>query len=525
MLNILLADDDILTLNKLHHILDSRMSDFIVIGQSLDGVDALEKIKQFSPDLVILDMDMPKANGIDVAEVIALEQLPTKILALSNYDNFEYVKPIMQLGALDYVLKHELSTKLLFDKLRKIQKLLYQQKENSQNFLFLSSIAKQTALRKLILDDRENLLPEYFVKQQKEFSGKSNVLICIQIINFIILYSKDTDHNHEKIIQSILDICSNILTTLENGVITYTEDGEFAILLNMDRYSSRKDFSSHVHQVIQLLQNNLSKMLNLHILTRVTQFSGGLQQVRSSYLLAHNELCQKPFAKHANVLPQSSSYQLSLADEKNLVDALYLFDKHRCITVLNRIFEPLLMEETSSRTVELAIIQLLNIANRFLESLQYTQVTPENPFPTWLTAHHTNESLLTHLAEFYCDVLDSIPAQLPISHSVVIHSAVNYIHDHYYDDVSLHSVAAHCNISEVYLSKLFKSEMNISFVNYLNNYRISIAKELLKNSNKAIKDIYEEVGFRNYNYFIKVFKDITGMTPMGYEKSMNQKIE
>ncbi len=95
-----------------------------------------------------------------------------------------------------------------------------------------------------------------------------------------------------------------------------------------------------------------------------------------------------------------------------------------------------------------------------------------------------------------------------------IQNAVAYIRAHYRENLSLSQVAQSCGISEVYLSKRFKSEMNVSFVTYVNSLRIDDARELLRDPALSLREIADRTGFHNYNYFIKVFKDVTGVTPM-----------
>lgn len=100
MLTILLADDDILTLNQLNMYL-TPLKDITVIGQVTDGADVFPYLSSENPpQILILDMEMPKVSGLDVLQKIKSQNCSTIVLVLSNYDNFEYVKPALHLGAL-----------------------------------------------------------------------------------------------------------------------------------------------------------------------------------------------------------------------------------------------------------------------------------------------------------------------------------------------------------------------------------------------------------------------------------------
>lgn len=103
----------------------------------------------------------------------------------------------------------------------------------------------------------------------------------------------------------------------------------------------------------------------------------------------------------------------------------------------------------------------------------------------------------------------------------IIEKALELIHENYKNpDLSLSSVANHLYITPTYLSMLFKSEVGINFSDYLTNFRVEKAKELLKDPRKKIFEVAEEVGYFDQHYFSKVFKRITGFTPKEYREKI-----
>ncbi|MDR2136152.1 MAG: PocR ligand-binding domain-containing protein [Treponema sp.] len=95
--------------------------------------------------------------------------------------------------------------------------------------------------------------------------------------------------------------------------------------------------------------------------------------------------------------------------------------------------------------------------------------------------------------------------------------AIGYITQNYADDLSLSGVASRVFVSEYYLSHLFRKEMNMTFSNYVCRIRIDKAKEYLKNDRQAqIQEVAGKVGFNDANYFAKIFKKTTGVTPKEY---------
>lgn len=89
----------------------------------------------------------------------------------------------------------------------------------------------------------------------------------------------------------------------------------------------------------------------------------------------------------------------------------------------------------------------------------------------------------------------------------------------YRKDIGLEYLAGKVYLSPCYLSTLFKKEMGVSLVKYINEYRLQEAKRLLLTTNRRVSDISAEVGFDNLPYFCTVFKEKFGMTPAQFRES------
>jgi two-component system response regulator YesN len=106
-------------------------------------------------------------------------------------------------------------------------------------------------------------------------------------------------------------------------------------------------------------------------------------------------------------------------------------------------------------------------------------------------------------------------------YSRTIRGVTNYISNHYNEpELSISQIAEYFHFSSAYLSVLFKQEMNTTIKQYISNYRIERAKRLLESEYDKITEIAVKCGYANANYFAKVFKEATGMTPSEYRGCM-----
>ncbi len=112
MINVVLADDHHLVRQGIRALLD-KAPDIHVIGEAEDGQQALELVDQLKPDVLIIDIAMPRLSGIQVLDHIRALGLSTKILVLSMYFDHSLVKQALKMGATGYLLKRSVVEELL----------------------------------------------------------------------------------------------------------------------------------------------------------------------------------------------------------------------------------------------------------------------------------------------------------------------------------------------------------------------------------------------------------------------------
>jgi two-component system response regulator NreC len=103
-ITVLIVDDHTLVRDGIRSLLE-LVSDIEVVGEAENGREALDRVKELMPDVVLMDMAMPIMNGLEATRRIHREFPDTKILALTQYDDSEYVIPIIEAGARGFITK------------------------------------------------------------------------------------------------------------------------------------------------------------------------------------------------------------------------------------------------------------------------------------------------------------------------------------------------------------------------------------------------------------------------------------
>ena len=135
-----------------------------------------------------------------------------------------------------------------------------------------------------------------------------------------------------------------------------------------------------------------------------------------------------------------------------------------------------------------------------------------------LTSADEAIALQSKIVKEYCNLVNQYSMK---NHSSIIHSVITRINLDITSDLTLNAQAKLLNINPSYLSSLFKKETGQTLTTYVNQKRIDHACGLLKNTSLQIQTIAQQCGIYDVNYFTKMFKRYTGMTPKEYREKSN----
>jgi DNA-binding NarL/FixJ family response regulator len=105
-IRVVLADDHPVVRTGIRNLL-GRSPDILIVGEASSGEEALRLVEELVPDVLLLDMEMPGIKGVEVAQRLHLNNSPVRILALSAYDDKQYIQELLESGAAGYLTKEE----------------------------------------------------------------------------------------------------------------------------------------------------------------------------------------------------------------------------------------------------------------------------------------------------------------------------------------------------------------------------------------------------------------------------------
>ena len=207
---------------------------------------------------------------------------------------------------------------------------------------------------------------------------------------------------------------------------------------------------------------------------------------------------------------------LTIEDENNIALILNSSDKSKVIEYINSIFDRIIRLRASYKSVQMICVELIIIVNKTAKvyGLDTSLIYNNSEIPYNRIQKYDNiNDLRKWIVDIYTKLVSLLQSYgIDDKYSIHTKNAIKYINKNFHKDISLDDIARNIGVSSSYLSRTFKDDCGKGLNEYLNMVRVEKAKLFLKDEDIKLKDIIYKVGFNNYNYSFKVFKNITGMT-------------
>lgn len=509
MIKVLIADDERFTRQGILDMVDWDKLNVSEVKEAYDGINALEILKDFEPNILLTDVRMPRLNGIDLA-FKARELYPNcMILFMSGYSDKEYLKSAIKLKAINYV-----------EKPIEIEEL----EENLNNAIL--EFVKNTTIHNSIeytianeissIDNSEavkSIISSYF---SKDFNDK---LVDGQYVSVLIKIYKIIPNKHlfiDKIREIIHDCGLEGFVSMQN---------EKDIVLQI--FFSKNIKSIHNSNVFQSFFATLDEYIKnySHFYIFVGSIVANMQDMHKSYASA-SSLDTLSFFKDYNsvIYFEEVPHKTCATIDPNAYSAfkrnLNNEDKQAVLSDINNITSEFMLNcGTDINEIKNVYNKLLLHIFNFCHSRNINlnnSVNENTSFNTILQFNNIFE-IKHYMLEIIKDVFLCLKEKNIYNEPAL--NIIKYINEHYNSyDLSLEDISKNTFLTPAYICVIFKDFTGKTVNKYITEYRIMQAKELLKDSNIKMNDIALKVGYRDGNYFAKIFKKETGYSPSEYRR-------
>lgn len=529
MKTILIVDDDYIARNKISALLQWERHGYQIVGEASNGIEALEAIKENMPDIVLVDMDMPVMNGVELIREIKKDGYPVSVIVLSSYNDFDYVRESMKLGALDYILKSEISSGLMLKALSATEerkKIQDTEKLSAKDRQYI----RELYMRRILL----NIYPETESRQWISDYGlpldKSRNLLGVFEIDG---YMRALEELDEKGMFTFHQFTENMIKEAvsknpEMSSVKIKED-RYCLILSCREMNSIHDAQQIMIRTLEDIKRNFIRYLNLTITGSAGSICPGLENLAKSYKILEKRLKNKFYSGKGQIVMEDiveTDFEGNRDDFEVKINAQIEMqlpeEKERIISETKHFFSIIRRYRPEEAKAKKAVNRLLGKIEEDArkKKIDFSTTCGLDEITDEIRKAETLEEIekqVEILAARFCEMLQI--KENSRKYSKLTRRAIEYLEHNFKERISLSETAEYLNVSSSHLSRVFKNDTGMNLVNYLNRIRIEKAKQILKkNEDISIKHIAYEMGFNNYNHFFSTFKSMTGMSPQEYQE-------
>lgn len=443
----------------------------IPVGEILearDGEEAMELLRQYTVDLLITDIRMPKMDGIQLVSQLGTMGLRPMVLVVSGYDDFSYAVEMLRSGASDYLLK-PVEREQLYEALEKLEEQFQRLQAEGE----AQSQQVRQALRQLMLEQSAGgpELEALAARCAAEFFSGPYVGVC----------------------------AGECARPLPEGTLCLRGAGRELF------YAIPQEGAEELAGALPLPAGR-------------SGVCTGLEQLHLCYRQAHDAWQRSFFSGALCTAPVKQLNKPMAVTARELAGLVGLSRGQEVIRLLRAEAQGVIQGEISPAAFAQLCADLVRQLDVSYKSLMELAGKPDRFASLW---EFPSCQVYLEELEQWMDTFCGRAAEefSDYENKQKIRQGVQYIQQHFREPLNMAVVSNHVSMNYSLFSLLFKQYTGGNFVAYLQKLRIDEAKRLLEATDRRVNEIGRSVGFSDEKHFLKVFKGAVGMSPTEYRKS------
>ena len=541
---IILVDDEEEVRKSIIRKIDWTAVGFAVVGDAENGEDALEKIENLEPDVVLTDIRMPYMDGLTLAERIRQKYPSMKIVIFSGYDDFEYAKQAIKLNVTEYILK-PVNVEELTAILKRIKTNLDEEIEQKRNVNLLRENYKRSLpiLREQFLKDLisrpmdgetvQTLLREYDIPLA---GAKKWISIAVELELEQELTQEEAPlplHEEKNLIPiSVMQILSeNLKPSYRFSLLSFSgsADAKIAGIAAIDENNSQTELINILGDICK----EIRKTLKVPVTIGIGHSAQKLENISRSFQSALDALGYRSVVGTGSTIYINDvepgiggKLQFGSEEESALIQAIKFGPEEKIRETVRGIVDRMNEARVHARQQQAYILSVANCMIQLIQQydLNMEEIFAEDPLGpdpfTVIQSMLNRENFSRWLFQTALKINNALSRERDYAARQVIEKAKQYIMDNYQDPgLSVEQICRYLHMSPAYFSTMFKKATGQTYIAYLTEVRLNKAVELLNMTDEKTYVIASQVGYQEQNYFSYVFKKRFGVSPTKFRGS------
>ncbi|CUX71235.1 putative response regulatory protein [Clostridium sp. C105KSO15] len=540
MKRVMIVDDEVLVRLGIQSLIKWENYGYQIVCDASDGEEALQKIRQYQPDIVLTDLKMSPVDGFELISECREKYPHIQFIVLSSYNDFDNVRNAMKMGAFDYVFKLTV----------KPEELLKIMDEATSSGKGTDTVQETTALAERNLEvikrglfkrilNSETFLKKYLEELMRlplsvNFDHPFHIL-SITIDDFKVVRKKGDFMDLELLIFTMENILSELFNRHHRAEVFQYGEYDFAVAVNLEENQDHKTFFTAMEKEFGIFSSCARQYYGLEVSGALSRECTGIKGLKEAIAQNRGTLNMRFFSEPGKLHPYERSVKeeavLPAGFHSSVLERLAAeYDFFGMRKFLEDLFE-FLKEKNRWEPEEIRYLLRKaygTLAASFARSradidlfLDKNGINMEASINDYTYLEKIRQSVL-ELLEQYKKEYESNSGRILRKE---VAEAKSFVRSHMKEELQVAEIAAMVNMSGSYFSHVFKKEEGISFLEYVYRVRMEHARYLLENSDLKINEIADEVGIFNPNYFSTQFKKSVGQSPLEYRQAWLKKAE
>lgn len=523
--SVLLVDDEEFVFTVMMKKMNWEEMGFTVVGYARNGVEALEKAEELSPDVVMTDIKMPYLDGLTLSHRLK-EQYPSiKIIIFSGFDEFEYAKEAIKVEAEEYILK-PIDSSELRDVFIRVKQSLDKELDEKRN---IDKLQEHYINSLPILQDNfcislieghvtPDLFEKYAFDYQLPFSGPFYT-VCVLKVSYSSKNGEEVDVAPFLLTLSVQKLVTErLMDEFHARIFSYL--GDVVVIAQLQDESSVHDFTDKMDALCKVCK----RICNASVSAGIGDVVNGPSMLKQSYKSALTAISYRVFYGSMKALDISEvdtdcSRVTEEAPVSEIIKFLRQSARDEMITAIHDFAAYLERVKPSLQTYQLQIMKLSVALYDFIDDyhMNSEELFGGENLMNILLAMDSASSMGEYLVDLCSKLQNMVMSGRDHAIKQFVDKAEEYIKDNFANpDISVETICDYLSVSKAYFSNAFKNQTGKTFINYLTEYRMEHAKNLLMTTDMKTYEVAENVGYSDPNYFSYAFKKQFGISPSKY---------
>lgn len=541
MFKVIIVDDEHLIRNRLRYGFNWDELGYELIGEAANGLEAIDLIERFSPDVAIVDIAMPNLNGLELTKILRGKGNDIKIILLTGHSKFEYAREALAEHVHYYMLKPIDEDEFI----KTLRDLASQLNAECSRKLRLQHMEYQIDNAMLVLEgkffhdlfnmNRHGSGEEKISRKLKEYNigaDSNNCILLLEIERFVT-YQDDPEVQHRLV--STTDMMHNIFKDYIGYKVIYDIYNDYVIVvMDLQKRSALSDKNYLVNFLSKakgLMECHFNCPVNIALGSAHTGIEGLINSYREAeYALRNCFVFEGSEVVDYEVIQPyiGKKYRIQSITLSELTIAMQADNFAICSKIIEKIFDDIISEHILYKEIQGVVAQIISGASKFASDngIDIQDVMGEYAdVETVIKEASTVNDVCAWCTGVIEALLDQRRSLFKKIHNVDLAKKVQrYILDNFSDpELSLEQISGSFFIAATYISSNFKRVNGLSIMQYITKIRLEKARDLLAEGGTDIKTVAVQTGYSDEYYFSRCFKKYFGISPSNYVKAKLQK--